>query len=383
MKNSLPRKSDRLAVLWAALERAAVIAMVGVSLMGCGPKPAISIGFLGGLSGKFSDLGISTRNGALLAVEQANAVGGVDGRQLALVEQDDKQSPEAALAAMEVFKAQGVVAVVGPSTSSIAVAVTPVANAARLVMVAPTATTNRLSGKDDYFLRAVGDASFYGRAAAQRHYQQQGIRSVALILDMANADYTESWGEPYAAEFKALGGRVVSVERFKSTENPDHQAIAAKLLAGKPEMVITVASSVDSAMIAQRSRGLSKEVRLAGSGWASTERLIELGGASVEGMLFEQYFDRYDTGPRFQAFLKAYRDRFKDEPGYAAVLAYDAANMVISGLKAGKDKDLKASILGIGKFDGAQSAITLDATGDANRGVYFGVVKNGAFAKSN
>lgn len=350
-------------------------------LSACGPKPPIPMGFLGGLSGKFSDLGIATRNGTLLAVEQVNASGGIGGRKISLLELDDKQSTEAALLAMEEFKKQGVVAVIGPSTSSIAVAVTPVADANKLVLVAPTATTNKLSNKDDYFLRSIGDASFYGRAAARWHFQKQGVRSVALILDMANADYTESWGLPYAEEFTSMGGKVTLVERFKSTDNPNHQAIAAKLIASKPEMVLTVASSVDSALIAQRVRGLQPAVRLAGAAWASTERLIELGGSAVEGMLFEQYFDRFDPSPKFQGFMQAYRERFKAEPGFGALLAYDAANMVIAGLKSGDGKPLKEAILALKRFDGAQNALTLNGFGDADRGVYFGVVKNGAFAK--
>ena len=142
----------------------------------CAPKSPIAIGFIGGLSGKFSDLGTATRNGALLAIENANDAGGVEGRKLVLFEQDDKQSSETALLAMEEFKKQGVVAVVGPSTSSIAVAVTPVANQNHLLLVAPTATTNKLSGKDDYFMRSVGDAAFYGRAAAQRVWARGNFR---------------------------------------------------------------------------------------------------------------------------------------------------------------------------------------------------------------
>lgn len=358
------------------------LALIATALPGCGPKPPLKIGFIGGLSGKFSDLGTATRNGALLAVEIANDAGGVGGRKLMLVEQDDQQSSEKALLSIEELKKQGVVAVVGPSTSSVAVAITPMATSNHLLLIAPTATTNKLSGKDDYFLRSIGDAAFYGRSAAQFHYSRQGVRSVALILDMANADYTESWGEPYAAEFARLGGKVLRLERFKSTDNPDHAAIARKLLDGKPEMVLTVASSVDSALIAQRVKTLNPAVRLAGAGWASTERLIELGGSAVEGMLFEQYFDRFDAAPKFQGFLQAYRDRFKAEAGFGAVLAYDAANMIIAGLqKTDEPVALKAAILAMGKFDGVQNPVHLDAYGDVTRAVHFGVVKQGGFAK--
>lgn len=358
------------------------VALATLGLTACGPKPPIKIGFMGGLSGKFSDLGTSNRNGALLAVEAANDAGGVGGRKLLLIEQDDQQNSALAVQAINELKKQAVVAIVGPATSSIAVAINPTATENQLLLVAPTATTNKLSGQDDYFLRSVGDAAFYGRTTAQFHFSKQGVRSVALIMDMANADYTESWGEPYAAEFTRLGGKVVRMARFKSTENPDHAAIARTLLADNPEMVVTVASTADCALIAQRIKGLQPGVRMAGSAWASTERLIELGGAAVEGMLVEQYFDRFDPAPRFQSFVQAYRKRFKSEPGFGAVLAYDAANMVIAGLKKTEQaSELKSAILALGKFDGVQGPIVLDPMGDVSRSVYFGMVKNGAFAR--
>lgn len=357
-------------------------ALIAVGLSACGPKPPLKIGFIGGLSGKFSDLGTANRNGALLAVETANDAGGVGGRKLLLVEQDDQQDSAQALLALNELKKQAVVAIVGPSTSSIAVAIAPMATENQLPLIAATATTSKLSGKDDYFMRSVGDAAFYGRTTAQFHYSKQGIRSVALILDMANADYTESWGEPYAAEFTRLGGKVVRIERFKSTDNPDHTAIAKKLVVDDPQMVLTVASTSDCALIAQRVKGLNSGVRMAGSAWASTERLIELGGAAVEGMLVEQYFDRFDPTAKFQSFVQTYRNRFKAEPGFAAVLAYDATNMLIAGLqKSQQPAELKSAILGLGTFEGVQGPVVLDAMGDASRTVHFGVVKNGAFAK--
>ena len=369
-----------LSALRACMGLGAIFGLLTLST--CAPKPDIKIGFLGGLSGKFSDLGSATRNGALLAIEQTNAHGGVNGQKLVLVEQDDQQNNAQGIAAIAEFKKQGVVAVVGPSTSSIATAVVPSANQNHLLLITPTATTNKLTGKDDYFLRSIGDATLYGREAARMHVTKRGIQSAALILDMANADYTESWAAPYAEEFTRLGGKIRLIERFTSTANPDHTAIGKRLLAVNPQMVVIVASSVDSALIAQRVKQMAPTVQLAGAGWSSTERLIELGGAAVEGMLFEQYFDRFDPAPKYQRFVQDYKARFKAEPGFGAVLAFDAASMIIAGLqKTSEPQALKAAILGIGTFEGVQNPVTLDAYGDVSRSVYFGVVKNGAFAK--
>jgi branched-chain amino acid transport system substrate-binding protein len=368
------------------LIRVALRAVVGLGLCllaaACGPPPPIKLGFLGGLSGKFSDLGIATRNGTLLSIEIANAAGGIDGRKLSLFEMDDKQDSATALRAMAELEAQGVVGVIGPSTSSMAVAVTPFANEKRLLLIAPTATTNALSNKDDYFFRSVGDAAHYGMAAAQRHFAM-GIRRAALVQDLANSEYTENWGTPYAQTFTALGGDITAVKHFTSTQKPDYQLLAQQVVKSRPELIVTVASSSDSALIAQRVKGLAPTMRLAGAGWASTERLIELGGAAVEGMLFEQYFYRFDPSPGFQSFLKAYRERFHSEPGFGAVLAYDATQLMLAGLRQthGARDGLKAAVLASGTVDGAQDKVTVDAFGDAVRPVYFGVVKNGAFAR--
>jgi branched-chain amino acid transport system substrate-binding protein len=368
------------------LIRLALRAVVGLGLCSllaaCSPPPPIKLGFLGGLSGKFSDLGIATRNGALLSIEIANAAGGIDGRKLSLVEMDDKQDNVAAFQAMAELDAQGVVGVIGPSTSSMAVAVTPFANEKHLLLIAPTATTNVLSNKDDYFFRSVGDAAHYGIAAAQRHFAL-GIRRAALVQDLANKDYTENWGTPYAQTFTALGGTITTVEHFTSTQKPDYQSLAQQMVKSRPELIVTVASSSDSALIAQRVKGIAPTIRLAGAGWASTERLIELGGAAVEGMLFEQYFYRFDPSPGFQSFLKAYRERFRAEPGFGAVLAYDATQLMLAGLRQthGAKEGLKDAVLATGSVDGAQDKVTVDAFGDAVRPVYFGVVKNGAFAR--
>lgn len=358
----------------------AALGVVG-ALVGCAPKAPIAIGYIGGLSGKFADLGTASRNGALLAIEQTNDAGGVRGRKLQLIEVDDRQSNDAALLAMQDLVRQQVVAVIGPSTSSVAMAVTPFANAQQLVLVSPTGTTSKLTGKDDYFFRAVGEASFYGAHAARFYAEKLKVRNAALILDMANADYTESWSDAFVAEFQRAGGKISAFERFKSTESPNHAEIARKLLAAKPDMVVTVASSVDAALIAQRVRGLHASVRLVGASWASTERLIELGGAAVEGMLFEQYFDRFDPSTKYQAFARAYRERFKSEPGYAALLAFDSARMVVAALeKTDQRQEIKPALLQIRHFGGVQDPVRIDDFGDVQRRVHYGVVRNGKFA---
>ena len=117
-------------------------------LTSCGPTEPVRLGFLGGISGRFADLGATGRNGALLAVEQRNQRGGIRGRQVELVARDDEQNNEKGLQGLRELVEQNVIGVVGPMTSSIAVAINREAEMARVVLMSPTSVTNALTGKD-------------------------------------------------------------------------------------------------------------------------------------------------------------------------------------------------------------------------------------------
>lgn len=108
---------------------------------------------MAGTSGRAADLGISGRDAAQLLVEACNRTGGIAGRQVQLIIKDDQQNPDVARRAVEELIDAGAAALIGPMTSDMARAVTPLLNDARLVAVSPTATTQLLSGLDDYFFR--------------------------------------------------------------------------------------------------------------------------------------------------------------------------------------------------------------------------------------
>ena len=132
----------------------ALLALVCV-LTACSKPEPIKIGFVAGLTGRVADLGTSSLNGAVLAVEQCNAAGGVAGRPVELIVRDDGQNSGAARQAVKELIDAKVEAIVGHVTSSMSMASITQANEAKLVMISPTVTTAELSGKDDYFFRVL------------------------------------------------------------------------------------------------------------------------------------------------------------------------------------------------------------------------------------
>ena len=358
----------------------ALPALACLLLTACGPGEPLKLGFIGGISGRFADLGATGRNGALLAVELRNEAGGISGRRVELVSRDDEQNNDKGLQGFQELVDQGAVAVVGPMTSSIAVAITPVANRAGVVLMSPTSVTNSLTGRDDHFFRVVSPVTRYARQSAEYHRTRAGHTTAAVIYDVSNLDYTKNWADEYRAAFEQLGGNVLKQVEFDTSKPKRYDAIAAAALAGNPQIVVVISNAVDAALIATGLRQKSKSVHLAGSAWASTERLVELGGTAVEGMLVEQFFNRLDTSERYLRFHDAFVKRFGNEPGFAGLTAFDAANVLMDAIAAHPARaDIKAALLARKTFTGAQGDIAFDATGDALRESYISKITDGKF----
>lgn len=353
---------------------------LALTLAGCSEPQPVRLGFVGGLSGRVADLGIAGRNGVILAVEDWNGRGGINGRPIELLIRDDRQDAEVARAAFRELVAGGVEVVIGHMTSSMSVATVPIANERGVLMVSPTTTTDTLAGIDDQFLRVISPTRGY--AAKNARYQAEILkrRRVAAIYDLRNEAYTKSWFDNFRAEFEALGGEVSEPLTFASGPEVDFYALAQRLLEAAPEAVLILANSVDAALLCQQIRKLDPQVGISLSEWAATERLVELGGTAVEGVLIAQFFDRASNDPRYLDFRSRFVQRFSQEPGFAGVAGYDAAQVVLSA-RAQTDGagGLKQRILAIGEFSGVQGPLRIDRFGDADRRTYLTTVRNGNF----
>lgn len=353
--------------------------LLSLALAACTKEP-VRVGFLGGISGRVADLGVAGRNGAILAAEQANAAGGVNGREVELVTRDDGQDPDTARNAVAELIGRKVELIVGPMTSSIAVAVLPQIERSGTVLLSPTVTATALTGKDDNFLRVIDDTSLYASKSARYQIGKLGHRSVAAIYDQSNAAYSESWLRDFVREFERLGGKVLSTRTFGSGTGSSFSELARETLAARPEVVLVIANAMDAALICQQVRRINPREPLAASEWASTERFIELAGVAAEGAVVSQFIDRNDRSPRYQAFVAAYRQRFGQEPGFAGLAGYDAARVAIEAYRRRKPGvSLKQTIIDLGDFEGTQQRIRIDHFGDATRASYMTQVRGGSY----
>lgn len=358
---------------------ALALAVLASMLTACGPQEPIRIGFIGGLSDRNSDNGQSGQRGVVLAIEQFNRSGGVDGRLVELISRDDAQNPEvAAKSARELVEAK-VEAVIGPFTSSMAEVIVPITGAAGIFEVSPTITSMNFYGKDDNLFRinrtTRDNARDYARLMVGR-----GEKRIAVAYDMRNRNFTESWLREFQAAVNAAGGEVVAAVPYESSADADFASTVKAMLADSPDGLFFISGALDVARLAQQAWKLAPKLPIGASEWASTEQLLDLGGQFVEGLLIAQNFDRDDTSARFKDFTEAYSRRFSRLPGYSSVSAYDAATVVLTALRKRKrGQTLKEAVLENGPYPGLQQEIVFDANGDTRRAVYFTEIRGGQY----
>ena len=346
----------------------------------CSREEAVRLGFVGGLSGRVADLGISGRNGAILAIENKNENGGINGRAIDLIVMDDRQDPEVAEKAVINLVDLNVDAIIGHMTSSMSTWTIPIINKRKITMVSPTTSTTDLSGRDDYFIRVCATTDQYAAKMAGYLYNQVGMAKVSLIYDQGNRAYTENWMSHFGREFKRLGGTVAHQEIFHSGPETHFLDITRKALIPGIDGVIISANALDTAMICQQAKKLGLNIPIAVSEWSATEKLIDFGGIAVEGVIVSQFFNRYNTDPAYLNFREKYVHRFGTEPGFPSVAAYDAVNLVLTALEKGANRtNLKKHIIEMHTFNGVQGNLTINRFGDTDKDTYISIIKDGKF----
>ncbi len=350
------------------------------AMQGCGKPQPIKVGFAGCLTGRLSDLGIAGRNGVMLAVEQINQKGGVNGRPIELLIKDDGHDAEKALKVDKELIQEGVAAIIGHMTSSMTLKVAPLMNQEQMLLLSPTASTEKLSRRDDYFFRLMPPNNVTATRTAEYVNQKKHVQTVVCVYDRSNSSYTKGWSRNFTTTFEELGGRILAEIAFASKETPSYLSIAETVLREQAEAVAIIAGALDTAMLAQQIRKFNPDIPLIASGWAYTSELIQHGGSSVEGMILSHTFSADSAHPAFRRFCEQFRARFYTEPTFASAFAYEAAMLLFEALAENENpSELKQTILARKVFPGLQGTIEFDPYGENRRPPFLIHVRDGHF----
>lgn len=356
---------------------AIVIIIVGVTAWFNRPHE-IKIGFVAGLSGKYSTLGHSVLNGVRLALEEVDYK--VGNQTIQLIQKDDQQNPQEAQNIIHEFAANGVRLIIGNTTSSmVKESIKVLQEYPQLLMISPTASSSEFSNKKDNFLRTqvAHNTSRFDKLSS--YLLAHDIRNLYMVYDEKNKSYVNNYLNNFEDSFVQLGGPAL-IEAKKLSES--YSAIASDIKEKNVDAVVVIANSIDSSKFIQylRLNGIKQQVVV--SGWAKSDDFIENGGKYVEDIIFITGYDDNSKDQAYVEFVQRYMNRYGTKPSVFSAQAYETMQIILEVIKKESNiANLKEHVLTQKVFEGLQGKVVFDEFGDVDRDYFLMTVKNNQFVK--
>lgn len=372
-------------IKWMAIAMA--VLMVGL-VAGCGGSNSneIKIGLLNEMTGGNATLGTSITNGAKLAIKEANAKGGVLGKQIQGVVADNKsEASESANAMTKLASQDKVVAVTGTFSSSSAIAASSVAEASKVPYLAvgatnPKVTVDEKSGKvKQYTYRMCFIDPFQGTVGANFALNTLKVKSAIMLIDNSS-DYSKGLAAFFKDAFTKGGGSILAEESYLQKDQ-DFKTILTKIKSLNAEVIYVPGYYEEVGKIVKQARelGITAPI-LGGDGWDSP-KLVELGTAeALNNTYFTNHYSVEDTSPACKTFVDAYKKEYGQMPDAMAVLGYDAANALIDAIKRANSVEpdkIRAALAETKDFPAITGSTTLNATHDAVKSAVIIEMKDG------
>ena len=337
--------------------------LLAIALIPGTQEGTIKLGATFPLTGEVASYGQKAKRGIELAVEEINATGGVLGRKIEVDFQDDRHDKKEAVSIVTKFATVDKVPVVfGSAGSSVTLAVAPVANRNKVVLVSPISSSATLSTDGGaFFFRTVPADDLQAEVLAD-WVHKAGARTVAIV-------YTNnSWGKPltdgFQTKFTALGGKVLLAEGVPESAT-DFRTIIAKLksLDGL-DAVVSPTYPKDGGNFVRQAKelGLAKPM-YGGDNWGSPE-FLSIAANAAEGVFYTAPSENKSF--EYEAFAKRYQAKFGEAPDVFGAYSYDAAMAVFKAIEAcgsTEPEKIRDALLKV-SFSGASGDVAFRPNGD-------------------
>ena len=339
----------------------------------------IVIGEFGSLTGTTATFGISTKNGIDMAIDGINKSGGLLGKQVRVMVEDDQGKPEEAQTVVtKLITKDQVIAVLGEVASSRTMAAAPVAQQNGIPLISPSSTNPKVTQTGDYIFRVCFIDPFQGLVMAKFATNTLKVKNVAVLRDIKN-DYSVGLAGVFIENFKSMGGNVVANESY-SEGDTDFSAQLTSIKAKNPQAVFLPGYYTEVGLVVRQAKKLGLTVPfMGGDGWDSP-RLIEIGGEALNGSYYSNHFSVSDPSPAIQKFVSDYKARYGETPDALAGLGFDAASILFDAIKRANSTDgakIRDAIAQTKDFPGVTGKITLDKDRNAVKPAVVLQVKEG------
>ena len=363
--------------------------VVGAMMLigGCGKSgevanpETIKIGGMAPLTGALAIYGVTTTNGAELAVKEINENGGILGKKIEYIMLDTKGDSTEAVMAYNKLVDEKVAGIIGEITSKPTLAVAEVAVQDNMPLITPTGTQVDITEAGPNVFRVCFTNPYQGKVLAITSKERLGADTVAVMLNNSS-DYSDGITKAFIEESEKLGMKVMGVEGY-SDGDKDFRPQLTKLAAMNPDVVLIPEYYEQAALIATQAREVGvKSIFVGSDGWDGIAKTLDKSSYSaIENSYFTNHFSMEDQSEKIQNFLKDYRETYKEDPSAFSALGYDAIYMMKSAIeKAGTtDKQKVVDALKGIEYDGITGYLTFDDHNNPVKAVTVLKIENGKY----
>lgn len=348
-----------------------VLFVPALTIFCAGGGNKIRLGLIAPLTGDVKTFGESTRNGFQLAVDEANASGGINGKLIDPKIADDKNDPtECANAGSKLINQDGVKLIVGSVASKCSNPLSDLCQSSHVVMITnastnPLVTVTDKGVRKDYVFRACYIDPFQGAVGARFALDNLKAKTAAVLYDVGN-DYSKGLAEYFKNTFTQGGGTIVLYKSY-AKDDVDFSSLLTDVKQVNPEVLFLPDYYQKVGLIAKKARELSIPAKLlGGDGWDSPE-MAKIAGKDIDGGYFTNHYSPDDQRPEVQDFVKKYKAKYGASPDALATLAYDATKIMLEAIRrAGTDKPdaVRDAMAKIADYPTVSGKISFDKNGN-------------------
>ena len=368
--------------------------LMGLAFAGCqkGNDNTIKVGLIAELTGDVPAVGASCKNAAQMAVKEINDAGGIDiaGKKYKMelfIEDSAGKPDQAASSAQKLITQQGVVAIVGPNSSSNAIPASEIAESAKVVLITPWSTNPKTTldaktgAPKKFVFRAAFIDPFQGRVLAKFAMGTMKARKAAVLYDVAS-DYNKGIAEFFKTTFEENGGKVVAFESY-TTNDKDFSAQLSKIKNASPDVIFLPNYYTEVPLQVQQAHRLGIEIPFLGSDSWGSQELVKLCGKDCEGYYFSTHYSAESAAPAAKKFIQSYYTAYGNTPDDVAALTYDSFGLLRQAISiAGKldRKALRDALSKVPAYDGVTGKMQFkEGSGDPIKSAVILQIKEGKF----
>lgn len=319
-----------------------------------GDSDTIKIGLNFELSGPVASYGSSDAEGAEFAIEEINTNGGILGKKIEVIKQDNKSETQEAVAiATRLTSQDKVLAIIGSATSGNTIAQVQIANDTKTLLLTPSGTAPNVTENEDgsineYVFRTSYIDPFQGTVAANFALDELGVKTAAIYNDNAS-DYAKGLADAFRETFEAGGGTIVAEESYVAGDT-DFRSTLTNIKSANPEFIFIPGYYEEVGLIVKQARELDITVPLMGAdGWDSP-KLVELAGAeNLNNTFITNHYSSQDPDSKIQDFVKNFEEKYGKSPDSFNALGYDTVYFLADAIERAGNTDPEAIKKALGR----------------------------------